>query len=527
MIKFIKTHWALSLIIALAAVFRFWQISTLPGGLFPDEAAYGMDARSILNGSFQPFFERGNGREGLFMYLLAAGIWIFGYSPMTNHLVSATLGLLTVLATYFLAKDLFGKQVGLLSAFFLSVSGYAVSLTRTAFRANTAPLFAVLTLFFLVKTFQAKNPKHQSVYAALAGASFGLGFYTYISFRMMVPLLIFFAAILLFANRSKLRNVISRFYKSFLIFLGAFVVFFLPLGHYFYSHPGSFVGRAGQVSIFSKDLNQGDVWGTFLQVFNKTIVSFFRDGDLNWRHNISGEPFLSPLLSLLFGIALVAFSFSLIKLLKESLNKKVVSQTVYKSLIAGWFWLMLVPEITTAEGIPHGLRLIGVIPAIFILPAWFSSKIWVFMKTSPLKFMYNTKYVLAVFFLGTLFFSNFMLYFDVAANSPDHYEAFRSDLTVVSRYLNQRANKSQTFLSLDDFSVQTVDYLTTVNRQPYTLLDPANTYKASLKSGDQVVFTQSTIFDRKKFVEYHPDAKLVRAERNKFGEFIMLVYEKP
>jgi hypothetical protein len=97
----------------------------------------------------------------------------------------------------------------------------------------------------------------------------------------------------------------------------------------------------------------------------------------------------------------------------------------------------------------------------------------------------------------------------------------------VSEYLNNRDNKKQTFLSLDKFSVQTVDYLTTEQGQPFILLDPAKTYEVDLDPGDQVVFTQSTLYDITKFVERHPDARLINETKNEFGYVIMRVYQKP
>ena len=153
--KFLKSNGWLILIILTAAFFRFWQIEELPGGLFPDEAANGLDVNSILEGDIKPFYERGNGREALFFYALAASVAAFGRGAWQHHVVSATFGILAVLATYFLTKRLFGKNVALLSAFFMAVSSYAVTLSRTAFRANTLPLFTTLRMLFLVMFIQS------------------------------------------------------------------------------------------------------------------------------------------------------------------------------------------------------------------------------------------------------------------------------------------------------------------------------------------------------------------------------------
>ena len=132
----------------------------------------------------------------------------------------------------------------------------------------------------------------------------------------------------------------------------------------------------------------------------------------------------------------------------------------------------------------------------------------------------------AIIFLGFILVYNFYLYFGVTVNSPENYYAFRSDLTAVSKYLNERARPSQTFLSLDKFSVQTVDYLTSDTNRPYTLVDPASTYQLKLNSGDQVIFTMSTLFDRTKFLEHHKSVQLIKQEHNRFGQVIMQVYQR-
>ena len=97
---------------------------------------------------------------------------------------------------------------------------------------------------------------------------------------------------------------------------------------------------------------------------------FFTEGDLNWRHNVSGFSMLNPLVGLLFAIFILS---SPIIFLKEkiwkikNLKNKLWEYFKYIFLII-WFSAMLGPEILSAEGIPHGLRAIGAIPAVFFFP---------------------------------------------------------------------------------------------------------------------------------------------------------------
>jgi len=598
-------------IIVLAIFFRFHALTRMPGGLFPDEAANGLDINLMQAGRLQPFYERGNGREALFFYMLWGSVELFGKGPWQHHAVSALIGVLAVIACFAVAKRLMmigqdffdptsqnrATNIGLLSAFLMAVSTWHIVLSRTAFRANLIPLFAALTVYFLLKTFQDMNPVNpvrsqvpqasagaqapleglidkkttvedslsltgqarqtsngvkQKISAFLTGVVFALGFYSYIAYRILVPVIIVLIIWPWFA--SGFLNGIKRYWKQFLILLFAFVIFIAPLAHYFNTHPGSFVGRSGQVSVFNPDLNQGDLIGVVGQVFWVSLKAYFTEGDLNWRHNISGFPFLSPVVSLFFGISLIMVTILGIWYIIAPRKRSVFWKY---ALLAGWFWGMLLPVTATGEGIPHGLRAIGTIPPAFIITGLGLYKLaeWAwqlhkrFNESKPIfkieKLTIDASHyprnIIIRFFLRltvlcfalALIFQTYFSYFIYAANSPENFYAFRNDLTVVSKYIKERCRKADTYLVLDKFSVQTTDYLTSDwhgdfsdrCNVPYIQVDPENSWTLPrLSSGDEIIFTQSSVFDIKKFKEYHPESYLRMEVRNKFGQTVMAVY---
>src|SRR3989344_5054666 len=56
------------LIIIVAAIFRFQNITSAPPGLYPDEAMNGNNAlQAIDTGDYKVFYPENNGREGLFI----------------------------------------------------------------------------------------------------------------------------------------------------------------------------------------------------------------------------------------------------------------------------------------------------------------------------------------------------------------------------------------------------------------------------------------------------------------------------
>jgi len=511
-----KTFLLFLLVLATASFFRLWELTNLPGGLFPDEAANGQDALLILKGHFSPFFERGLGREGLYFYLLALSLKLFGIGVWQIHLVSALIGIFTVVFTWFFVKKLFNKTTAFFTAFFLATSTWHTTLSRTGFRGILVPLFSVLFFYLAYSVFKAKTNKKRKLLALLSGLVLGLGFYTYIPFRSMIGIIPLLAVIIFLGER----KIFTNYWKEITIAIIACAVTISPLIFYFIKHPHSFIGRTNCVSIFNPDLNHGDIIGTLLEVSKKTLLMFFTKGDLNWRHNVSGFSMLNPIVALFFALG---FLYSLLKILVNFFRKKPL-KTYFKYLfLIVWFFAMLGPELLSAQAIPHGLRAIGAIPPVFCFSA---ISLETLLKRKNIKKRKALLLVSLIFILSLSFSIDYTLYFKISANSPGFYYAYRSDLTEISDYLNKRNNKEKTYLVLDAYSVQTPDFLTIEKGNPYILIDPVKSYEVKMEKGDQIVFTQSTIFDAKKFVVFHPNAKLIKKSFNKFGQEIMRIYEK-
>jgi hypothetical protein len=386
------------------------------------------------------------------------------------------------------------------------------------------PLFSVLFFYFAYSVFKESSERKRKIYAILAGISLALGFYTYPAFRLIIPIIGALFIVILLINREILKKYRTEMVIGFLIML----LILVPLLSYFIHHPFDFAGRAGYVSVFNKDQNHGDLIGTVLQVAKKTFFMFFTDGDLNWRHNVSGHSMLNPWISFFFALGILySVLIIILNLFKKTFFKKDYLQNwfVYFFMIM-WFLGMLAPELLTVESIPHGLRAIGTIPVVFLFAA---VAIDIFLRKFESSFKSRNISLLISLFLALFLITNLLydyhLYFGISANSPEFYYAYRSDLTVVSDYLNQRSLKDKTYLVLDTYSVQTPEFLTAKFNQPYILVIPENSYQTLLNPKDQIVFTQSTIFDSKKFEEYHHEATIKTRAYNRFGQEIMRVYE--
>jgi hypothetical protein len=107
---------------------------------------------------------------------------------------------------------------------------------------------------------------------------------------------------------------------------------------------------------------------------------FHVHGDDNRRHNLSGAPMLDPLTGLLFLLGLV-FVFRAAP--RESAVAGIAGGEARRrtpgtrggdgwdpslaALLVSWLLVMLLPNILSVEGVPHGLRSCGVLPAVALL----------------------------------------------------------------------------------------------------------------------------------------------------------------
>jgi len=425
-----KVFLILLAIIALASFMRLWQLETLPPGIYPDEA---MNANDAITSPGHLFYDSNNGREGLFMNIIALSFSVFGISVWSFKLVSALAGILAVLGIYFLGKEMFKrKEAGLLAAFFLATSFWHINFSRIGFRAILVPLVMSFSFYFLLKGF--RTGKILNFIAS--GLIFGVGFHTYISFRLAVLIL---PAILLLYLWTKIKDK-SELKKSLIasaIFLAFIFVSALPMGVYFLQNPDDFISRATGVSIFSQD---NPVF-SFIKSAGAHLAMFNLYGDGNWRHNFSHSPQLYWPVGILF---LIGLCISLRKLL----NPKDKQDFLSHALLLSWFFIMLLPGILTYEGIPHALRTIGsIIPAYLLagLGAW---KTYLFLSG---KVKSRTLFVLTCWlFIAAIAFIQFDKYFFDWGQKPEVEAAFTRDYTEIGRYLNSLPEETQKYVIVNE-----------------------------------------------------------------------------
>lgn len=419
-----KKHWLIVLIFIIAAFLRLANIQEAPPGLYPDEAMNGNNAAEALQtGEFKVFYPENNGREGLFMNIIAGSVALFGNEPWVLRLPSAIFGILTVLGIYFLARELFrnDERVALLAAFLLATSFWHIIFSRIAFRAIMAPFFLVWATYFLLlalrKSKTSPPTRRYLLPAALGGIFLGLGFHSYIAYRVM-PLV--FLALLPFHIKDK------KFYAAASVFALFALIAFLPLGLYFLENPEDFFGRTTQISVFDSENPVGEIAINTL----KTLGMLFFAGDYNWRHNFAGRPELYWPVAIFFAVgALIALA----KLLRKSSWKYDGPAREYLLLIL-WFGIAMAPVVISNEGIPHALRAILMIPPIFILAAAGGVKIYQFTKERVKNHTLATAGAFLV--LALLTFEAYYTYFVRWAPNNETRGAFTEKYVEIGKEIN-------------------------------------------------------------------------------------------
>jgi 4-amino-4-deoxy-L-arabinose transferase-like glycosyltransferase len=132
-------------IVLVAIIFRFAAFTQVPPGLHYDEAIDAKLAQEIHSGAWPIYFEEGWGREPLYHYLVALTLNVVSDPTSALRFVSGVLGLIQLLAAYFLFRKLFGVPVALIGAAWLAVLFWTVSTSRAGLRNITLTTLATLT----------------------------------------------------------------------------------------------------------------------------------------------------------------------------------------------------------------------------------------------------------------------------------------------------------------------------------------------------------------------------------------------
>ena len=157
-------------ITTVAILLRIVNLDTI--GYNSDEAVYAGQAAAIakvpvLHDLFPVF----RAHPLLFQFTLAV-FYKFDNSDFTGRLVSAAIGVITVVLVYVIGRRLYGPRTGLIAAFLMAVMPYHIIPTRQVLLDGPMALMATLALFMMVHFAETEK----SVWLLAAGVCMGLTF---------------------------------------------------------------------------------------------------------------------------------------------------------------------------------------------------------------------------------------------------------------------------------------------------------------------------------------------------------------
>lgn len=370
----IRARWWLSILVVLAvgAVLRFARLSVYPPGFHYDEAANFIISREIAFEGARPFpvFEAFNGREVLYYYVNALAMRALGAHIFTVHLVGAWLNWLAIAATVALGRAALGGRVfggrapdgrrglalGLVAGGVMAVSFPQVFIARQGFRAVTLPVLQALSLWALFAGLRRSRGGWGWLIAA--GALGGAALYTYQASRLF-PL---WAGLVVLVVTLADRPNRARRLRQGAVVLGVLAVVGLPMGVYALDHPDIFADRLDQLS-------PGADTPSYAESARRHALMFFIEGDPVRRYNDPLAPYFGPVTG---GLLVIGLGVSLWRAFRAG---DPVARAAYA--LTACSPLMVLPAVLAVAGFPPShMRSIGMVPAVFLLPALGALALW-------------------------------------------------------------------------------------------------------------------------------------------------------
>ncbi len=278
---FVKKHFNIFLLIGiifLASFLRLYKLGEVPIALDWDEASLGWNAYSIFKtgsdeyGKAWPMSIRSfnDYKPPLYVYTAIPSIAIFGLNEFSTRLPSALAGILTVIATCFLVKQLTKNSfLSLLSSLLLAISPWSIQFSRGAFEANLALFFFVSGSFFLLKFLNSQK----NVWFLVSGIFYIASIYSYHSPRLVIPVFLFL--IFIFYRQIFLKNLKSLFLVLCFLFLLMYPLVRNTL------HVGSVTARLNSVKLVG---SPQEFINNYFSHYNFGFL--FLNADGNMRHHI-------------------------------------------------------------------------------------------------------------------------------------------------------------------------------------------------------------------------------------------------
>lgn len=182
--------------------------------------------RNILKGDpafIGPQTSIGNMYLGpLYYYMMAPALFISNLDPVGPAVMIALLGSFTVVLTWLIGREWFGKVTGLIAAFLFAISPVAIIYSRSSWNPNPMPFFALIVVYSLYKVRTTLNWR----WFYLTSLAFASALQMHYLGLLLAPFIGLFSLLSLYRANSEMRK---HAIKPILISIGIFLALMSPL----------------------------------------------------------------------------------------------------------------------------------------------------------------------------------------------------------------------------------------------------------------------------------------------------------
>ena len=368
------TLWVMALILLLGFALRSWQIQEMPPGWRDDELINSLViSQKVLDGEWAVYYADASGHEALYHILNAGMLGLFGANALGIRLLSVFLGMLTIVLTYRVGKQLSGSRVGVLAAAALAASFWSLMYSRIGLRhILTPPLMLGAVLFFLIGWWgEGRKAKSEGRGVRVVGWYFvsglfvALGLYTYFASRG-VPLI--FLAVLGYGALFMWPRFKQQ-WLGMLVLFGVTAVLAIPLLQTLQNQPES-EARVAELAVPLVEARLGN-YDSLRQHVVTTLSMFHADGDDEWLYNIPHRPVFVGITAVLFwlGVLIViweALQPILLKIKKQKMTFYQERSAFSGALLFAWWLAGISPGFISVPPASLGHTILAQ-PAVFIL----------------------------------------------------------------------------------------------------------------------------------------------------------------
>ena len=283
-------------LLLLAAVLRFQDLTSLPAGLNAQEITNIRIIETARNGNIEVFYDLGDeGREGFYQILVMFVTSVTGNGTLGYRVFSVWFGMLTVAVTYAAGRRLFSRLGGLVAAGLMAVSFWPLLLSRLILPQTLLPFLvgmAILLLSMVLPIYKRRRKRGDYTSAsAVLGFSLGVGIYIHPAGLLIVIFSLAFIGYML-----RIRKQMSRRRVTYIGFtLLVFIIMSVPY----------LVSTVRNPDLGGIDRLTNDDASISMDAVVNGLSGVIFSGDENPTYNIVGRPLFDPFSALMILVGLV------------------------------------------------------------------------------------------------------------------------------------------------------------------------------------------------------------------------------